>query len=48
MSKLKIFIAGHKGMVGSALIRQLEKKDAHIITKERKELDLLNQNILIE
>ena len=43
MSKPKIFIAGHKGMVGSALIRQLEKKDAHIITKERKELDLLNQ-----
>ena len=27
MSKPKIFIAGHKGMVGSALARFLKKKD---------------------
>jgi GDP-L-fucose synthase len=43
MHKPKIFIAGHKGMVGSALIRQLKDQDVEIITKDRKELDLLNQ-----
>ena len=43
MSKLRIFIAGHKGMVGSALVRLFKTKDIEIITKDRKELDLLNQ-----
>ena len=43
MSKLKIFIAGHKGMVGSALVRLLEKRNVKIIKKDRTELDLLNQ-----
>jgi GDP-L-fucose synthase len=43
MPKLKIFIAGHKGMVGSALVRLLQSKDAELITKDKKELDLLNQ-----
>ena len=43
MSKTKIFIAGHKGMVGSALVRFLKSKDVELITKDKKELDLLNQ-----
>ena len=43
MSKPKIFIAGHQGMVGSALIRFLEVQDAELITKKKSELDLLNQ-----
>jgi GDP-L-fucose synthase len=43
MAKLKIFIAGHKGMVGSAIERYLKKFDNTIITKNRDELDLLNQ-----
>ena len=43
MSKPKIFIAGHKGMVGSALIRLLKRKKVQIITKEKKQLNLLNQ-----
>ena len=43
MSKPKIFIAGHKGMVGSALIRLLKKKNIDLIVKEKKELNLLNQ-----
>ena len=42
MSKTKIFIAGHKGMVGSALFRLLKTQDIELITKDRKELDLLN------
>lgn len=40
----RIFIAGHKGLVGSAIIRLLKKKNVKIITKDKKELDLLNQN----
>ena len=44
MPNLKIYIAGHKGMVGSGLVRALKKKsEVEIITQERKELDLINQ-----
>jgi GDP-L-fucose synthase len=43
MNKPKIFIAGHKGMVGSALLRQLKSQESEILTRDRKELDLLNQ-----
>jgi GDP-L-fucose synthase len=44
MSKPRIFVAGHKGMVGSALVRNLKTQDFEIITKDRKELDLLKQD----
>ena len=44
MYKQKIFIAGHKGMVGSALIRLLKDQEVEILTKDRTELDLLNQD----
>ena len=43
MSKPKIFVAGHKGMVGSALVRILQNQNVDIITKDREELNLLNQ-----
>lgn len=43
MTKQTIFIAGHKGMVGSALIRALKAQNIRVITKEREELDLLKQ-----
>ena len=40
----KIFVAGHKGMVGSAICRQLKQHpEVSIITRTRKELDLCNQ-----
>lgn len=40
----RIFIAGHNGMVGSSLLRQLSKyKNSKIITASRKDLDLCNQ-----
>ena len=40
----KIFIAGHKGMVGSAILRKLKSEGySNIITKSKKELDLTNQ-----
>ena len=42
---MKIFLAGHKGLVGSAIYRKLiEKKYKNIITADKKKLDLLNQN----
>ena len=43
MVKPKIFVAGQKGMVGSAITRLLKNHDVEIITKDRSELDLLNQ-----
>jgi GDP-L-fucose synthase len=43
MAKPKIFVAGHKGMAGSAITRLLKDQDFEIITKDRTELDLLNQ-----
>jgi len=44
MTKQRIFVAGHKGMVGSAIVRQLESNvDVEIITRNRDELDLLSQ-----
>jgi GDP-L-fucose synthase len=40
----KIYIAGHRGMVGSALIRKLQAEGFdNIITRRSKELDLRNQ-----
>ena len=41
----KIFVAGHRGMVGSAICRQLQKQaDVEIITRTRDELDLCDQS----
>ena len=43
-SNSKIFVAGHRGMVGSAILRQLQARgQANILTKTRQELDLTNQ-----
>lgn len=40
----KIFVAGHRGMVGSAIVRVLRKKGhVNIVTRSRSELDLREQ-----
>ena len=40
----KIYVAGHRGMVGSAIVRQLKKEGYYnIITKTHSELDLTRQ-----
>ncbi|MGI2012751.1 GDP-L-fucose synthase [Shewanella oncorhynchi] len=40
----RVFVAGHNGMVGSAIERQLAcRDDVELITRNRTELDLLNQ-----
>jgi GDP-L-fucose synthase len=46
MSVEKIYVAGHRGMVGSAIVRQLLAQgvaQSHIITRTHAELDLINQ-----
>ena len=45
----KIYVAGHRGMVGSAIVRQLEKEGyTNIITRTHKELDLCRQDAVEE
>ncbi len=40
----KIYVAGHRGLVGSALVRQLKEKGySNLITRNHSELDLQNQ-----
>jgi GDP-L-fucose synthase len=40
----KIFVAGHRGMVGSAIVRRLQSAGyTNLITRSRQELDLLSQ-----
>ena len=41
----KIYISGHTGLVGSAIVRQLKERGFHnLIMQTHKELDLINQN----
>ncbi|MDE2434592.1 MAG: GDP-L-fucose synthase [Burkholderiales bacterium] len=45
----KIFVAGHRGMVGSAIVRRLMASGyTQVITRSRSELDLLNQQAVHE
>ncbi|MDH5573432.1 MAG: GDP-L-fucose synthase [Gammaproteobacteria bacterium] len=42
--KDKVYVAGHRGMVGAAIVRQLEEEGfENIITRTHRELDLTNQ-----
>jgi len=41
----KIFVAGHRGMVGSAIVRQLEAEGFNnLLTADRSQLDLMNES----
>ena len=45
----KIYVAGHRGLVGSAIVKNLESKGyTNIITRTHKELDLINQKAVEE
>ena len=39
----RVFVAGHRGMVGSAIVRRLEGEHCTVLTATRQELDLLDQ-----
>lgn len=38
-----VYVAGHRGMVGTALVRRLEREDVKLVTVDRREVDLCNQ-----
>src|SRR3954466_8906437 len=38
-----VYVAGHRGMVGSALVRRLAAEDVKLVTVDRREVDLCNQ-----
>ena len=45
----KIYIAGHTGLLGSALVHQLQSEGyCNIITRSRQILDLTNQNLVFD
>lgn len=45
----KIYVAGHRGMVGSALVRRLESEGYHnLIVRTSRELDLRNQQAVAD
>lgn len=47
--RTKIYVAGHSGMVGSAIVRELNKLDEYeILTRSRSELDLTSQKDVSE
>ncbi len=49
MTDSSIFVAGHRGMVGAAIVRRLKALGhANILTATRQELDLLNQQAVMD
>ena len=45
----KVFVAGHNGMVGSAIVKQLEQEAGlELVLRSRSELDLLNQQAVAD
>ncbi len=43
-----VYVAGHRGMVGSALVRRLAREDVRLLTVGRDEVDLCNQAAVFE
>jgi GDP-L-fucose synthase len=39
----RVWVAGHRGMAGSAIVRRLQRESCEIVTATREELDLLHQ-----
>lgn len=45
----KVYVAGHRGMVGAAIVRQLQERQfSRIVTRTHAELDLCNQSAVAE
>src|SRR6516225_2368140 len=43
-----VFVAGHRGMVGAALVRRLAQEDVKLLTVPRRELDLRDQKAVFD
>jgi GDP-L-fucose synthase len=48
LSGKSVFVAGHRGMVGQALVGRLSAEDVRLVTATRSELDLRNQSMVDE
>lgn len=44
LSGRRVWVAGHRGLAGSAIVRRLAREDCEILTATRAELDLLRQS----
>ncbi|ROR90510.1 GDP-L-fucose synthase [Nocardioides aurantiacus] len=48
-TRKRVFVAGHRGMVGSAIVRQIEARDdVELVTATRDEVDLVDQRQVTE
>ena len=47
LSGKKIFVCGHKGMVGRALMRRFQQEDCDVLTADRNELDLRDDRAVV-
>ncbi|UVO40457.1 GDP-L-fucose synthase [Bradyrhizobium arachidis] len=43
MKGKSVYVAGHRGMVGSAIVRRLARENVNLVTVDRREVDLCNQ-----
>ncbi|MCP3472130.1 GDP-L-fucose synthase [Bradyrhizobium sp. CCGUVB1N3] len=43
MKGKSVYVAGHRGMVGAAMLRRLAREDVRLVTVDRSEVDLRNQ-----
>ena len=48
LNNKKIWVAGHKGMVGSALVRRLDREPCQVITGDRDRVDLTEKSAVFD
>jgi GDP-L-fucose synthase len=44
LTNKRVFVAGHRGMVGSAIVRRLASENCEVIVAPHPELDLIDQS----
>ena len=43
LTRKRVWVAGHRGMAGAAIVRRLKRENCEIVTVDRSKLDLLRQ-----